>query len=407
LLGALILSCCFAVVQFLYYNSPGVLSYPDDCDSLWNCFKFSVSYGRSGDFGEDMTQRLNNEWLFYFAFDVAIRFVLLNVIRGITVDTFSELREEKLERLKDTFETCFICGMDKQVFDRDKASRGFTAHIRSEHNMWNYLYFIIYIWEQDKDDDDGLEQFVRRSIDSNDISWLPTNKAMCLSESEDNDEEITRKLFQRDVANLQANFTAKISDFQTGIFTKIMEIEGLMMLDNPGMVQMTSSILAKQASQEEGEPPIVAVQRSDSNMNPPTGKRVMIEISEISGLSFSSRTLDSMTCVVRSQAGVERLEASHVMHRANAPSLILFDPVHIVVDDNYEASKQDGVVTIQIARGVSGGEANVYVGSLNVSIKELVQADGSILQKSFEGRVLSSTCRGYLTIAVTIVEEEE
>ena len=52
--------------------------------------------------------------------------------------------------------------------------------------MWAFVSFIVYLWEQDKDDDDGLEQFVRRSVDANDIGWFPLNKAMCL-ESEEED----------------------------------------------------------------------------------------------------------------------------------------------------------------------------------------------------------------------------
>ena len=49
-------------------------------------------------------------------------------------------------------------------------SSGFKLHIDNDHNMWNYLYFIIFIWQQDKDDDDGLELFVRTQIANDDIS---------------------------------------------------------------------------------------------------------------------------------------------------------------------------------------------------------------------------------------------
>merc|ERR1711967_102301 len=31
--------------------------------------------------------------------------------------------------------------------------------------MWNYLSFILFIWEQDKDDDDGLELYVRHLLE--------------------------------------------------------------------------------------------------------------------------------------------------------------------------------------------------------------------------------------------------
>mgnify|MGYP003385025846 FL=1 len=75
-----------------------------------------------------------------------------------------------------------MCNTTKNVFDQtiDHQQLGFKHHITTDHNMWNYLYFIIHIWEQDKDDDDGLEQYVRRCVDSDDITFFPLNRAMRL-----------------------------------------------------------------------------------------------------------------------------------------------------------------------------------------------------------------------------------
>ena len=39
-----------------------------------------------------------------------------------------------------------------------------------------------FIWEQDKDDDDGLEYYVRHCIEDGDLTWFPKNKAIRLSE---------------------------------------------------------------------------------------------------------------------------------------------------------------------------------------------------------------------------------
>jgi hypothetical protein len=44
--------------------------------------------------------------------------ILLNVIFGIIIDTFSALREEKDEREYVTENFCFACGIEKVVFDR-------------------------------------------------------------------------------------------------------------------------------------------------------------------------------------------------------------------------------------------------------------------------------------------------
>ena len=94
----LVLSITCASLSFLFcsvllhvYYSISTVDHPA---ALMSCCGILICCaGRSGDFNEDMYQRLDlNQWMFGFFFDIAIHFVLLNVIRGITVDTFSELR---------------------------------------------------------------------------------------------------------------------------------------------------------------------------------------------------------------------------------------------------------------------------------------------------------------------------
>jgi hypothetical protein len=159
-----------------------------------------MSYGvRSpGGVGDLMTHTLNSRYVLDLLFFLLVLIVLLNIIFGIIIDTFGELRAKKLERQKDTIDKCFICGIDKQIFDRaSKVPNGFKIHITGDHHMWNYLYFMIYIWEQDKDDDDGLEQYVRRCVAVNDIQWFPMNKAMRLSQTKSSEENLHDNIFEK------------------------------------------------------------------------------------------------------------------------------------------------------------------------------------------------------------------
>ncbi len=84
--------------------------------------------------------------------------------------------------MKDTTDRCFICGIEKNVFNRSIDRDAFKNHVKHDQNLWNYVYFIIFLWEQDKDDDDGLETFIRKCIDSEDLIWFPMNKALRLAE---------------------------------------------------------------------------------------------------------------------------------------------------------------------------------------------------------------------------------
>ena len=40
-----------------------------------------------------------------------------------------------------------------------------------DHNIWNYSAFLIALKEQDKDDDDGIEFFVRKCMESEIVDW--------------------------------------------------------------------------------------------------------------------------------------------------------------------------------------------------------------------------------------------
>jgi hypothetical protein len=66
----------------------------------------------------------------------------------------------------------------------------FDRHIETEHNMWAYLNFIIFIRQQDQDDDDGLEQYVRRCLNKKDIGWFPSNKCLMLKEATEDGETV-------------------------------------------------------------------------------------------------------------------------------------------------------------------------------------------------------------------------
>ncbi|KAJ8601792.1 hypothetical protein CTAYLR_006814 [Chrysophaeum taylorii] len=178
----------FAVL--IFENYADTFAYTDDdavdhedCKSLVRCFAVTAMYGLrlSGGIGDIMSHTWSSRlWLDFLYFFIVL-IVLLNVVFGVIIDTFSDLRSQKKERLRNTLENCFICGLDNMTFDRISPG-GFRRHIHHDHYMWNYLNFIIFIWQQDRDEDDGLELHVRKQIEKNDISWLPVGRAICLTE---------------------------------------------------------------------------------------------------------------------------------------------------------------------------------------------------------------------------------
>ena len=409
----------FGISMFLEPSLNEGLMYSEDCATLWSCYKFVAGYGISADMN-DYLQRLNDQWYFMTAFDLCTRFVLHNVVMGIIVDTFSELREEKIERLRDTTETCFICGFDKQVFDRDKESEGFNVHVKKEHCMWNYIYFMIYIWQQDKDDDDGLEQYVRRCIEANDISWFPTNRAMCLSTSQgdDNENEESREEFQRDIELMEVKFSNELQSYQADVIAATHKIKGMLRestlyggdalesgVQNQAFGAMDSVSVGSESVSLAGKDnrtnqKITVLTKSmlEDRLHSLRGTTITIEILEIVGLTFDERVLDNLSCRVLSKLGNVQVDCSHVLYPEDQ-SMVIFDPIEIIVCENYTEKDNDKVVMIQIARGAQGDDIPRFLAHCQMTIGEIYAAtETHILQQSFSGRVGGDTSMGVIRL---------
>eukprot|EP00049_Salpingoeca_infusionum_P016243 m.329746 g.329746 ORF g.329746 m.329746 type:complete len:2649 (+) comp16040_c1_seq2:1183-9129(+) len=137
-------------VAFLYMNniistSPGLF-----CESSFECFVSILGQGMllGGGVGEILN--LPSAWgkqygwviVYELAFWILVSVIMMNLVLGIIVDTFSELRSERAATEEDKKSVCYICGLPRYAFDRVK---GFDHHILKEHNMWAYVYYVAYL----------------------------------------------------------------------------------------------------------------------------------------------------------------------------------------------------------------------------------------------------------------------
>lgn len=60
--------------------------------------------------------------------------------------------------------SCFVsfAGLERDKFDNKTVS--FEEHIKSEHNMWHYLYFIVLVKVKDPTEYTGPESYVAQMI---------------------------------------------------------------------------------------------------------------------------------------------------------------------------------------------------------------------------------------------------
>jgi hypothetical protein len=175
----------FALIGFAVFQE----HFEEACGTLSQCVVHVLTTGlrQGGGIGDAMSSVKHGEPL-YFArllYDVlfwAIMIVIfLNILFGIIIDTFAELRDEKSKKEEDMHTKCFICGIDSYTFDR--YGQGFEKHVKQEHNMWAYLYFFHHLRRKDKNEYTGQESYVSDMVERGDIGFFPAGKASSLDKS--------------------------------------------------------------------------------------------------------------------------------------------------------------------------------------------------------------------------------
>lgn len=166
------------------------------CTSIWHCFLSLMNYGmRAGGGIGDVVRResymgptylFTARWLYDVSFFILISIVMMNMIFGIVIDTFSSQREAKQSNFIDQTSKCFICDIEKGLLDR--IGGGFEDHVRHQHNMWNYIFYLKYIKLKGVIDLSEIESYIYHCYKNKIYSWVPHNRATCMPVNEDENE---------------------------------------------------------------------------------------------------------------------------------------------------------------------------------------------------------------------------
>ncbi|XP_063078860.1 ryanodine receptor 3-like isoform X3 [Engraulis encrasicolus] len=166
-----------AVVVYLYtvvafnffrkfYNKSEDEDEPDmKCDDMMTCYLFHMYVGvrAGGGIGDEIEDPAGDpSELYRILFDITFFFfvivILLAIIQGLIIDAFGELRGQQ-DQVKEDMETkCFICGIGNDYFDT--TPHGFETHTLQEHNLANYLFFLMYLINKDETEYTGQESYV-------------------------------------------------------------------------------------------------------------------------------------------------------------------------------------------------------------------------------------------------------
>jgi hypothetical protein len=183
---------CLYIAVLLIFSTYAYYYYRDDihtadgevvCDVMWNCFfvilhKSLLKQGTEyvgGDYAidkDDNQERLVLGTMFYIFFGL----VFLCLFLGEIITAYMELSTDHKDKHQNMESICFVCGLPRDDFDW--AHNAFEQHVKHEHNMWNYLYFLLHIGTKRDAELCGQEAYIRRMVRSSDTSFFPFRRTL-------------------------------------------------------------------------------------------------------------------------------------------------------------------------------------------------------------------------------------
>ncbi len=153
------------------------------CFSSVQCYLFMLQRGSlsnggiSNDIGMVSYKSDVGFFIGRYFFDV-IFFLLISLYIGkmflsFIIDTFGELRDINDENTDDKKNVCFICQIE-----RDECllkNIDFDHHVTEVHNVWNYIYFLNYLYVNNPLNFNSIENSVWENLKEQGINWFPQN----------------------------------------------------------------------------------------------------------------------------------------------------------------------------------------------------------------------------------------
>ena len=154
---------CYSSLQCLFYF-------------IGSAIKFE---GGVGSFMNGLVSYKNDEIYFtkIFFYDIFFFWGIFifcgGIFFGIIYEGVLNNDKDKINNKKEN-NKCFICGLKED----DCLNNGidFDNHKNKVHNIWNYVDFLTYLYVNDSNDFNGVENSVWEKIQMNDLNWIPDRK---------------------------------------------------------------------------------------------------------------------------------------------------------------------------------------------------------------------------------------
>lgn len=208
LLFGLFIVYIYSTIYFLAFSSEFNSDEKFYCESLRDCFSTILNKGvrAGGGIGDifDMYGSLDLREIFRIitdlSFFIIVIIILLNIIFGIIIDTFAELRDQRNDLIYDLQHNCFICGNTRFQFDLKRIS--WKLHVNLDHSLHSYLAFLVYIRQKMISDCNGVEKYIKEKIAQNNVEFFPRT-SISLEKFEEEFRDTQSKVYMKYIKKLK------------------------------------------------------------------------------------------------------------------------------------------------------------------------------------------------------------
>ena len=220
---AFIIMYIFSNVYFFFLNSDfyAQLNYYSDnyCKTLIFSFLNTIDNGlrARGGIG-DSAKRISflknkKHYIIRLILDdiffLLIVIIMIDMVFGIIINSFDELRHRNQKYHKDKKNYCYICHSNRDSLEKVRIN--FKEHVKKTHYLWNYVEYMISLKMKDIHDLNDVNQYIREKIDKKDITWLPTYKDIIKADNNNNDiEENNLVVFAENLGNYKIKTSSTI-----------------------------------------------------------------------------------------------------------------------------------------------------------------------------------------------------
>ncbi len=190
-----ILMHAFATYDYNFLKEEFALTQEDGtvlhaCSTLLECYITLFNNGvRSGGGIADILPERDFHTFLYFEryihdmiFFVAVILMLMNMINGVIVSAFGQIREETTALEDDVKNVCFICGARRDDLEEEKID--YDEHIR-KHNLKTYVRYLISLILTEQSDMNEDQYYINNCLQSDNVDFFPKH----VSTNEDSEEE--------------------------------------------------------------------------------------------------------------------------------------------------------------------------------------------------------------------------